>query len=379
MGDKINTEEVIHMKKAKIGILGCGNISGIYFKNLTQTFTNTEVYAAADLIPESVKAKAEEFHVPHIMTFEQMLDCPEIDIILNITTPQSHFALSKKALEAGKNVYVEKPLSLTIEQGRELVELADKKGLLLGGAPDTFMGAGIQTCRKYLDDGIIGKPIGATAFMVCHGHESCHPGPEFYYKTGGGPMLDMGPYYMTALVNLLGPVKAVAAMQNITFPTRTITSKPKFGTVVDVEVPTHVAGTMRFANDAIATVIMSFDVWASQLPRIEIYGTLGTMIVPDPNTFGGPVLIKTKNSPNFMEMPLTHPYAENSRGLGVADMAQALEDGGKNRAHCSLTNHVLEIMCGFGISGDTNKFYKLKSTCKRPAPLPCDPIPGGVK
>ncbi|HNX15052.1 MAG TPA: Gfo/Idh/MocA family oxidoreductase [Oscillospiraceae bacterium] len=367
------------MKKAKIGFLGCGNISGIYFKNLTQTFTNTEVYAAADLIHERVKTKTEEFHVPHIMTFEQMLECPEIDIILNITTPQSHYELSKRALEAGKNVYVEKPLSLTIEQGRELVELAEKKGLLLGGAPDTFMGAGIQTCRKFLDDGIIGKPIGACAFMVCHGHESWHPGPEFYYKTGGGPMLDMGPYYMTALVNLLGPVKAVAAMQNITFPTRTITSQPKFGTVVNVEVPTHVAGTMRFANDAIATVIMSFDVWASQLPRIEIYGTLGTIIVPDPNTFGGPVLVKTKNSPNFTEMPLTHPYAENSRGLGVSDMAQALEDGVKNRANCSLTNHVLEIMCGFGISGEPNKFYKLKSTCKRPAPLPCDPIPGGVK
>ena len=367
------------MKKAKIGFLGCGNISGIYFKNLTQTFTNTEVYAAADLIPERVETKTEEFHVPHIMTFEQMLDCPEIDIILNITTPQSHFELSKQALMAGKNVYVEKPLSLTIEQGCELVELANKKGLLLGGAPDTFMGAGIQTCRKYLDDGIIGKPIGACAFMVCHGHESWHPGPEFYYKTGGGPMLDMGPYYMTALVNLLGPVKTVAAMQNITFPTRTITSQPKFGTVVDVEVPTHVAGTMRFANDAIGTVIMSFDVWASQLPRIEIYGTLGTMIVPDPNTFGGPVLIMTKNSPNFMEMPLTHPYAENSRGLGVSDMAQALEDGVKNRAHCALTNHVLEIMCGFGISGDTHQFYDLKSTCERPTPLPCDPIPGGVK
>jgi predicted dehydrogenase len=366
------------MRKVKVGVVGCGNISGIYFENITKLFTNIEVYACADLIEERAKQVSETYNTPHIMTFAQMLVCDEIELILNITQPQHHYEICKKSLLAGKHVYVEKPLSLNFENGCELVKLAKEKGLLLGGAPDTFLGGGIQTCKKLIDDDFIGDPIGATAFMVCHGHESWHPDPEFYYKKGGGPMFDMGPYYITALVNLLGGVDTVCGMTNITFPQRTITSRPKFGTVIDVEVPTHVAGTIRFKSGAIGTIITSFDVWGSTLPRIEIYGTRGTLIVPDPNSFGGPVLLSTLDGSGFREIPLTHIYAENSRGLGLSDMAQCIIDGGINRANCELTNHVLEVMCAFHVSNDTNTYYKMTSTFSKPKPFPLGLLNGKV-
>lgn len=367
------------MKKVKIGVVGCGNISGIYFENLTKVFANTEVFACADLNDERAKNAAEKYEISKIMTLDEILKCNDIEIILNITTPQCHYDICKKALLAGKHVYVEKPLSLSFEQGCELVNLADEKNLMIGGAPDTFLGGGIQTCRKLIDDGYIGDPVAATAFMVCHGHESWHPDPEFYYKKGGGPMFDMGPYYLTALVNLLGSAKTICGMTNISFPQRTITSTPKYGTIIDVEVPTHVAGTIRFNSGVIATVIQSFDVWENSLPRIEIYGTRGTIKVPDPNSFGGPVFVSTLDGSGFKEIPLSHNYFENSRGIGVADMAQCIIDGGKNRANGELTNHVLEIMCGFHQSNDESKYYEMKSECDKPQALPLGVLKGNIK
>jgi predicted dehydrogenase len=301
-----------------------------------------------------------------------------VEQTLNITQPQNHYDICKKSLLAGKNVYVEKPLALNFEDGCELVRIAKEKGLLLGGAPDTFLGGGIQTCKKLIDDNYIGEPIGATAFMVCHGHESWHPDPEFYYKKGGGPMFDMGPYYITALVNLLGGIDTVCGMTNITFPQRTITSQPKFGTIIDVEVPTHVAGLMRFKSGAIGTIITSFDVWGSTLPRIEIYGTRGSIIVPDPNSFGGPVMLSTTDGSGFKELPLTHIYAENSRGVGLSDMAQCIIDGGENRVSGELANHVLEAMCAFHKSNDTNTYYEMTSPFTKPKPFPVGLIKGKV-
>ena len=280
------------VNKVKIGIIGCGNISDIYLKNCTQVFDNLEVVACADLIHERAQAKAEQYNLAKACSVEELLRDPEIEIVVNLTTPDAHAEVCLAALKAGKNVYVEKPLAITREDGKKILELAKEKGLLVGGAPDTFLGAGIQTCRKLIDDGWIGEPIGATAFMVNHGHESWHPDPEFYYKVGGGPMFDMGPYYLTALIALMGPVKRVTGSARITFPERVITSEPKYGTKITVDVPTHVAGIMDFESGAIGTILTSFDVWDSQLPRIEVYGTTGSMIVPDPNTFGGPVYIK---------------------------------------------------------------------------------------
>jgi len=206
--------------------------------------------------------------------------------------------------------------------------------------------------------------------MTCHGHESWHPSPEFYYEVGGGPMFDMGPYYLTALVNLIGPVRQVSGMARITFPERLITSQPKYGKVVKVETPTHIAGTMEFANGAIGTVVMSFDVWAAQLPRIEIYGTEGTLSVPDPNTFGGPVRLYRPGNRDWMEIPLTHGYTENSRGLGVADMAAAIQTGRPHRASGDLAYHVLDVMQAFLDAAEAGRTVSIESTCERPRPLP---------
>lgn len=367
------------MNKVKIGVVGCGNISSIYFENLTKTFVNTEVYACCDLIEERARAAAEKYKIPHVLSTDELLNNEEIQIVVNLTVPKIHFEVCKQALLAGKHVYVEKPLSLTMEQGNELVNLAKEKQLMIGGAPDTFLGGGLQTCRKLIEDGFIGKPVAATAFMTCHGHESWHPDPEFYYEVGGGPMFDMGPYYLTALVSLLGEAKTVCGMTKISFPQRTITSAKKFGKVVDVEVPTHVAGTIEFKNGAIATMITSFDIWSSTLPRIEIYGSLGTLVVPDPNTFGGPVLLRPANCKEFKEIPLTHIYEENSRGIGVADMANCIQTGEKPRACGELTNHVLEIMHAFHISSDTKKYVDLMTRCEQPKPLPLGLVKGFVK
>lgn len=364
------------MGKAKVGIVGCGNISGIYFENLSKLFVNTEVHACSDLFRERAEEAAEKYNVPHVLSTEELLASDEIQIVVNLTTPQGHFEVCKRALLAGKHVYVEKPLSLTLDNGKELVALAKEKNLFIGCAPDTFLGAGLQTCRKLIDDGFIGEPVAATAFMVCHGHESWHPDPEFYYEAGGGPMFDMGPYYLTALVSLLGPAETVCGMTKTSFPQRTITSAKKFGQQVEVKVPTHVAGTIKFAGGVVATVITSFDIWSSTLPRIEIYGSLGTLIVPDPNTFGGPILFKPAQGTEFMEIPLVHNYEENSRGIGVADMASCIETGDQPRANGQLANHVLEIMHAFHTSSDTKRFVDLEISCEQPRPLPLGLIKG---
>jgi len=357
------------MEKINVGIIGCGNISGIYLQNLTKVFDNMNVFAICDLDGEKTKYASETYGIGNVFTYDQIMGCPDIQIILNLTTPKSPYKICKDALLAGKNVYVEKPLSLELADGKELVALAEEKGLLIGCAPDTFLGAGIQTCIKAINDGLVGEVIGATAFMMCHGHESWHPDPEFYYEKGGGPMFDMGPYYLTALVSMIGPVAEAAGMNNITFPQRTITSEPKKGKKVDVEVPTHVTGLLRFENGAIGNIITTFDVWGSTLPRIEIYGSEGTLSVPDPNTFGGPVKIRTHRSDAWQEVPLTHGFAENSRGAGVSDLANAAASGRINRANGDLAYHVLDLMHAFHDASASGSYYDVPSRCDKPQPL----------
>lgn len=367
------------MKQLNVGIIGCGNISGIYMENITTLFTNLNLYAICDLDEEKTKAAAEKYAIPHIFSYEEMLHSPDISLILNLTTPKSHYRICKEILLAGKHAYVEKPLSLNFSEGSELVALAKEKNLLLGCAPDTFLGAGIQTCIKAIRDGYIGEVIGATAFMMCHGHESWHPDPEFYYQTGGGPLFDMGPYYLTALVSMIGPVAEVGGMNRITFPERTITSEKKYGTKIEVEVPTHVAGLLRFQNGAIGTLITSFDVWGSTLPRIELYGTRGSLVVPDPNCFDGEVMLKQYFSQDFSPIPLSSLYSMNSRGAGLSDLADCVLCGeGTPRANGALACHVLEIMHVLHESQEKHSFLPLTTTCESPAPLPLTMIKGSL-
>ena len=361
--------------KVKVGVVGCGVISGIYFERMVKKFEILDVAACADIVNEKAEAAAKNFGIKAVSVDDILAD-PEIEIIVNLTIPIAHASVALKALEAGKSVHNEKPLAITREDGKKMLQIAKRKKLLTGCAPDTFMGGGIQTCRKLIDDGVIGEPIGATAFMTCHGHESWHPAPEFYYKAGGGPMFDMGPYYLTALVNLMGAVKRVTGSARITFPERTITSQPLNGTKITVDVPTHVAGVMDFANGAVGTIITSFDVWAAHLPCIEIFGTKGTLSVPDPNGFGGPVNLCLPDGKGWRSVELTHGYADNNCGIGVADMAYAIRSGRPNRASGALAYHVLDIMHAFHDASNTNKHVTLKSTVDRPAALPAG-LPDG--
>ena len=355
------------MKKFNVGVIGCGNISGIYIENIN-SFDNVRVHAVCDIVPERAAEVCATYGIENNFTYDEIISCPDIQIILNLTLPKGHYTISRDALLAGKHVYLEKPISLSIEDGKALLALAEEKNLFIGCAPDTFLGAGLQTCIKAIDEGLIGRVIGATAFMLCHGHESWHLDPEFYYEKGGGPMFDMGPYYVTALVAMIGPVTEVTGMNSASFAQRTITSEKKRGKVVDVEVPTHVTGLMRFKNGAVGNIITSFDVWGSTLPFIEVYGTKGTLKVPDPNWFDGQALVRLEGSDSFEPLPLRGRYSKNSRGLGVSDMAACILDGrtGGHRASGELACHVMDIMQSIYRSQDSRAYVTLSTTCKKP-------------
>jgi predicted dehydrogenase len=355
------------MKKTGIGIIGCGNISAIYLKNCSTLFDNIEVRAVADLDRSRAEARAAEFKVPSVLSVEELLASSEIDIVLNLTVPNAHHDVCLAALKAGKHVYVEKPLSVCLADGVELSALAKSKGLRIGGAPDTFLGGGIQTCASLINSGWIGEPVGASAFMVCGGHEGWHPDPEFYYQRGGGPLFDMGPYYLTALVALLGPLAAVSGLAKASYPQRTIGSQPKRGKIIDVEVPTHVSALLEFASGAHGTLVTSFDAPGSTgHAPIEIYGSEGTLRVPDPNTFGGPIHIRRAGASEWSEIPLRYPFAENSRGLGLSDMARGISQGQRHRASGELTLHVLEAMEGIHVSASQGRRYAMTQLAEKP-------------
>lgn len=365
------------MKTTKIGIVGIGAISGIYLENITNTFKEIEIIGVCDLIRERAENAVEKYNIAKLYKdMYELFDDPEVDIVLNLTRPYEHYEVSKAALNAGKHVYSEKPLGASLQEGRELLALSKEKGLMLGGAPDTFLGAGIQTCRKLIEDGYIGTPLGAAGFMICHGHESWHPDPEFYYKYGGGPMFDMGPYYLTALVNLLGNVSEVFAMTKSSFPRRLITSKEHFGETIDVDVPTYYAGTMSFESGVIGTLFTTFDVYYESQARLEIYGSEGTLYVPDPNGFGGPVKLLRPEHGTAQEIPLAFSYKDNSRALGLADAAKAISSGRKPRANADMTYHVLEIMEGFATSGKEKRIVPIESRFEKTPIMQRGGMPG---
>lgn len=354
----------------RAGIIGCGVISDIYLKNLTGKYTNPQVVACADLFGEKAKERAEKYSV-QAMSVEKMLADPEIDIILNLTTPMQHAEISKRALENGKHVYCEKPLAVTLEDGEELLKYAQEKGLQIGCAPDTFLGAGVQTACRILADGWIGNPVAATAFVTSRGHERWHGNPGFYYQKGGGPHFDMGPYYVTVMVAAFGSVKRVIAMSKRTFDKRTVSADgPMHGAVIPVEVDTHFSASLEFENGVVATLLMSFDIWATGLPRMEIYGTSGTLSVPDPNTFDGPVKIRSMYDTEFRETTLLNPYRENSRGLGLAQMCRAIEKNEEICANGELALHVLEVLCAIDQAGRTKEEVLCHTSCRKPPMLP---------
>lgn len=363
------------MSAAKIGIVGCGAISGVYLE-ASRMFSVLDIVACADMLPERAVSQAEKFEIPKVCTVEELLADPQIEIVLNLTVPKAHFPIAHAALKAGKSVYNEKPLGVTRKEGRSLVLGAALKQLRLGCAPDTFLGAGLQTCRKVIDDDLIGTPVAATAFMMYHGPENFHPDPAFFYQTGGGPMFDMGPYYLTALVNMLGPVQSVTGSAKTSFSWRTVVTGPKAGTRIPVEIPTHVVGMLDFRSGATATLTTSFDVWAANTPIMEIYGSEGTLSVPDPNCFGGPVKIRCKGEDEWREIPLVNGYTEQSRSIGLADMATAMKSGRPHRASADVAYHVLDIMHGIHDSAREGRRVDLESNCDRPEPLPLGVMPG---
>lgn len=346
----------------KAGIIGCGNISAIYLENLKKSPV-VEVVAVADLVTERAQARAEEFGIANAYTVDELLGDQEIELVINLTIPGSHASIDLAALEAGKHVYAEKPLATSLQDGKRVVELAKQKGLRAGSAPDTFLGSGVQTAKAAIEAGKIGIPVAATAFMMGGGPEGWHPDPEFFYAPGGGPMLDMGPYYLTALVELLGSIRRISASVGAQIPMRTIGSGPKSGQQIQVQTPTHLAGTIDFKQGAIATMITSFDIKAgANLPWIEIYGTEGTLSLPDPNFFNGDVKLRPSGSSEWEVLTPVFESTQNERGRGVNDMVEAIRSGRKHRANGNLAYHVLEAMYAFEESSISGSHVVLESS-----------------
>ncbi len=356
------------MKRVGIGVIGCGNISSAYL-TAAKKFPILDIVALSDANPAAAEGRAAEFGLP-ARSVDAVLSDPAVEIVLNLTVPNAHVEVGLKALAAGKHVYSEKPLGVALTEARALIDAAAARALRVGCAPDTFLGGAQQTARQWVDEGLIGRPIGGTAFFMCPGHERWHPNPGFYYLGGGGPMLDMGPYYVTALVNCLGPVASVSGVATRTRPERIATSKPLAGMRIPVEVSTHVTGTLLFAAGAAVSMTMSFDVPRHRHVPIELYGETGSLIVPDPNYFGGEIEIADA-AEGWREIATRHAYADgNYRIRGVADMAQAIRTGRPHRASGALALHVLEVMEAFQTSSDAGKSVAISTRPERPAPMP---------
>lgn len=356
-------------RQVRVGIIGCGKISDQYFDGMRR-YPVLEVVACADLDMERARAKATEKGV-RADTVDGLLAAADIDLVVNLTIPVAHAEVNRTILEAGKHAYCEKPFALNMTDGVAVAELAAERGLLIGCAPDTFLGGGQQTARDAVERGMIGRPLSALAMFQSRGPDNWHPNPGFYYAPGGGPMFDMGPYYLTALVNLLGPACAVTAVTGRAFQERVIGSQPLAGKVIKVEVPTHYSATIEFRSGAIATLVTSFDSFPGPaLPHIALYGTDGTLRAPDPNRFDGVTTHWPLEVKEGTDLPHTHT-TDRGRGSGVADMAYSiLRPERPHRVSGELALHVLEVMEASDRSGATGRRIELTTTCVQPAALP---------
>lgn len=367
------------MANLGIGIIGAGNISSAYLR-LAPLFKGLELRAVADVNMEAALARAEEFGVK-AQAVDDLLANTDLDVVINLTIPDAHYAVTKRILEAGKHAYSEKPLVLTLEEGKTLRDLAAKKGLAVGCAPDTFLGGAHQQARAIIDEGRIGTITTAVACVQNHGPEGWHPSPEFFFLPGAGPMLDLGPYYVANLINFLGPVRRVGAITSSATPTRTIGSGARAGQAIPVKTPTNIHALLEFHSGAVVNLTTSWDVWHHKRNHFEFYGTEGTLYVPDPNFFGGTVEVADREG-NLTEVaPWDHPFGvpnqehpkhgalANYRTAGLADMVAALQGGRDARCSLERTLHGVDVMTACLTSGETGGFVTLTTTCTRPAAL----------
>ena len=356
-----------------IGIIGVGTISAQYFAEFPK-LEGLHVVAVAD-INEARAAEVAAEHDVDVLTVDALLADPRIDAVLNLTIPVAHVDIAMRALRAGKHVYGEKPLALDPDEAAPMLEFAREHGLRVGSAPDTVLGTGVQTARALLDSGSVGDPVAAAVHWSSPGHELWHPTPQFYYQPGGGPLFDMAPYYLTTLVTLLGPVIRVSGVATRSSRERSIATGDEAGSSVPVNVETHVSAILEHTNGVTSTLTVSFEVWASRAPLFEIYGTKGTIAVPDPNRFSDPVEVWTVDTPEWTKMPISAGYADAGRGVGLADLAHAIETGRPHRASAELAFHVLEIMDAVLRAASEHRVVELTSTVVRPEPVPFGATP----
>ncbi len=357
----------------RIGVVGVGKISEQYFAEIPK-LPNLALVAVSDVNADRAQAVAGEQGV-EALSVDQLLRDDRIDAVLNLTIPAAHVEIGLGALAEGKHVFAEKPLGLNTTEAAELLRVADEAGLRVGSAPDTVLGTGVQTARNLLDAGRIGEPIGAAAHWWAPGHEAWHPAPEFYYQPGGGPLLDMGPYYLTTLVTMFGPVTAVAGSAMRSDRPRTVATGPLQGKAIAVSIDTHVSAILHHASGVSSTITVSFEVWASRTPKIEVYGTQGTISVADPNRFSDPTEVWTVEEPEWKVAPESGGYADTGRGVGLADMARAIETGRPHRASGELAFHVLDIMEAILVAGRERRVVVLTSGAERPESVPAGSRP----
>lgn len=353
-------------KPYRVGIVGLGFISRAYLDTLAQA-SDVEVTAVADLDHARATALADSLPAARALTVPQLLASDDLDAVLNLTTPAAHGEIARGAIAHRNSVYGEKPLTASLDEGRRLMADAEASGVRLGCAPDTVLGTGVQTARAVIDEGGIGAPIAATAMMVTPGHERWHPQPDFYYQDGGGPMLDMGPYYVSALIHLLGPVTSVAGAGSRTRDERVILTGPRAGETVPVSVDSHVTGVLTHASGAISTITTSFDGVATQAPPIEVHGTEASLVVPDPNTFEGDVMRHPLGAGDWARVGRRAGFIGASRGVGLLDL---LRSEGEPRASGEIALHALEVMIGLLESTRTGSRTPISSSPDRPPVVP---------
>lgn len=374
----------------KVGILGCGVISRTYASDIQSFYKQLQIVACADVDLSLARKLAAEFGIPKAYTTEELLRDPEVEIVINLTPPQFHVALDKQIIAAGKHLFSEKPFAPTLAEAKEVLALAEEKGVRVACAPDTFLASGLQSVRYYLDSGIIGRPFFVTANMTTFGVEIWHPNPVPFYRRGAGPVMDMAPYYLSTIVSLLGPIDSIGVFSAQPLDSRMVYAGPKAGTTIPVETATHYTAILRLVSGVVVNLNVSFDIYKSNLPMFEIYGDGGTLTYPDPNFGGGSPRVYRKEQylgtvwqdteearqrkDSFCVLPELLPRVKDySRGIGVLDLARAIVEGREHRANGALILHITEAMEALIASANTNVFYRMTTTCERPRPI----TPGG--